>query len=101
MDKLLVIQADRIAAANYMKIVGDNRWSISGILSGGCDNTTIVRLFAAHRIAQITQSDALKIACEALEHIKDSDVGPVRVDPVWAAMSALAAIAALQEQSNG
>ena len=44
-----ITQADRDAAAAYMEVVGDKRWSIEGILSGGCDNTSIVRAFARHR----------------------------------------------------
>jgi hypothetical protein len=47
-----VEQCDRVAAASYMKVISDNRWSQSGILGGGCDNTTVVLAFAAHRIAE-------------------------------------------------
>ena len=46
-----VTEADRIAAAAYMKLVGSKRWSQEGILSGGCDNTSIVQAFATHREA--------------------------------------------------
>lgn len=46
-----VIEIDRLAAAAYMKLIGDNRWTQHGILSGGCDNTSVVQAFAAHRIA--------------------------------------------------
>jgi hypothetical protein len=53
-----ITQADRDAAAAYMEIVGDKRWSIEGILSGGCDNTSIVRAFARHRQPH---TDALRI----------------------------------------
>jgi hypothetical protein len=44
-----VTAEDREAAARYMKIIRDGRWSIEGILSGGCDNTSIVQAFARHR----------------------------------------------------
>jgi len=37
-ETITVIQIDRNAAAAYMKRVGSRRWSIEGILNGGCDN---------------------------------------------------------------
>lgn len=46
-----VTEEDRIAAAAYMKLVGSKRWSQEGILSGGCDHTSIVQAFATHREA--------------------------------------------------
>ena len=42
-------QADREAAAAYMKRIRDTRWSVEGILNGGCDNTSVVIAFARHR----------------------------------------------------
>ena len=42
-------QADREAAAAYMKRIRDPRWSVEGILNGGCDNTSVVIAFARHR----------------------------------------------------
>ena len=115
-----ITQADRDAAAAYMEVVGDKRWSIEGILSGGCDNTSIVRAFARHRrrhpqteqglsVGEIglvyasaikavaeQQTDALKIALWHLERIRDVE----DIDPVWAAMSALAAIDAALKESK-
>jgi hypothetical protein len=58
-----VTAEDREAAARYMKIIRDGRWSIEGILSGGCDNTSIVQAFARHRIA--AQEQAVRAATEA------------------------------------
>jgi hypothetical protein len=51
MNMVEVTQADRDAAAAYMKLIGDHRWSQQGILSGGCDNTSVVQAFAAHRLS--------------------------------------------------
>lgn len=45
-----VTQVDRLAAAAYMKLVGSTRWSLEGILSGQCDNVSVVQAFAAHRV---------------------------------------------------
>lgn len=42
-------QADREAAAAYMKRIRDTRWSVEGILNGGCDNTSVVIAFARPR----------------------------------------------------
>lgn len=46
-----MIQADREAAAAYIHRVKSKRWSIEGILTGGCDNTSVVQAFASHRLA--------------------------------------------------
>jgi hypothetical protein len=56
-----ITQADRDAAAAYMEVVGDKRWSIEGILSGGCDNTSIVRAFARHRRRQPQTEQGLSV----------------------------------------
>ena len=60
-----VTQADRDAAAAYMDRVKSTRWSIGGILSGGCDNTSVVQAFASHR--QAASNEFL----EALRRVQD------------------------------
>jgi len=62
---LPVIQADRDAAAAYMDRVKSKRWSVDGILSGGCDNTSIVQSFAAHRLAHSPERGELASLVEA------------------------------------
>lgn len=59
-----VTQADRDAAADYQRIICDRRWGIEGILNGGCDNTSVVQAFAAHRVAS---ESALRERVAALE----------------------------------
>jgi hypothetical protein len=121
-----ITQADRDAAAAYMEVVGDKRWSIEGILSGGCDNTSIVRAFARHRrrhpqteqglsVGEIglvyasaieaveeQQTDALKIARDALENapiigLTESAVDFRKRQDLWAYGQWKAAIKALKE----
>lgn len=48
--ELEVEQVDRDAAFKYMKLIADHRWSHEAILNGGCDNSSVVRAFAKHRI---------------------------------------------------
>jgi hypothetical protein len=119
-----ITQADRDAAAAYMEVVGDKRWSIEGILSGGCDNTSIVRAFARHRrrhpqteqglsVGEIglvyasaikavaeQQTDALKAENERLRSIVYLYVDPSDVTPEDEEFVRAAVDAVLQEQSK-
>lgn len=62
-----ITQADREAAAAYLKRVGSNRWSQNGILSGECDNFSVTLAFAAHRNASIhSEREEAKVLVEAL-----------------------------------
>lgn len=49
MTKITITQADREAAAAYMKLVGSRRWDADSMRAGGQDNTSIVIAFARHR----------------------------------------------------
>ena len=74
-ERHAVTQTDRDAAAAYMQLVRSTRWSVDGILSGGCDTTSVVQAFAAHRIAaeaaqrerdaQLIEADAKLCDCSA------------------------------------
>lgn len=72
-NKIEVTQADRDAAAAYMKLIGDTRWSVEGILNGGCDNTSVTQAFAAHRTRNDAQVQGL---VSALEHIEEHATSP-------------------------
>jgi hypothetical protein len=119
-----ITQADRDAAAAYMEVVGDKRWSIEGILSGGCDNTSIVRAFARHRLrhpqteqglsvgeiglvyssaieaVEEQQTDALKAENERLRSIVYLYVDPFDVTPEDEDFVQSVIDAVLQEQSK-
>ena len=119
-----ITQADRDAAAAYMEVVGDKRWSIEGILSGGCDNTSIVRAFARHRrrhpqteqglsVGEIglvyasaieaveeQQADALKAENERLRSLVYLYVDPFDVTPEDEDFVQSVIDAVLQEQAN-
>ncbi len=64
-----VVQADRDAAAAYMDRVKSTRWSFGGILSGGCDNTSIVQAFACHRERACK---SLPVALDLIEALEES-----------------------------
>jgi len=91
-----VTEADRIAAAAYMKLVGSQRWSQEGILSGGCDNTSIVQAFATHREA------AAKAERDRLRDLPDDAVAKAAktgyVDEYSVKMIATALTDALESQ---
>ena len=61
-DALKVEQCDRYAAADYMRVIGDSRWSQHGILRGFCDNCSIVIAFARHRIAAVRAAALSELA---------------------------------------
>lgn len=75
--KVTVTQADRDAAAAYMRLVRSTRWSIEGILNGGCDNTRVVKAFARHRIlVAAEQRGREQERARVVEWLRDAAVRP-------------------------
>lgn len=98
-SELPVTQADRDAAAAYMKLICDHRWSWQAILDGGCDNTSVVLAFAAHRIAAISALE--QPTPDMRERVAKAILDAVQVgcdmNPAEALIAADAALAALKD----